>query len=282
MALDSSSRLYVVAYFTFILSLAVFVAIYLKRNSRTSREPPARVRPAPTPVVPETVHGQRGSDRKRRHQANAERVRNRRRIREERRMGVRSVPEARLERNEREREQRQRMREARREMEFKAWEGRQKKEEAYRERLEAKRQARKGSAADVKSSFAKNGRAEWDALGGKGFSIEDRDKAQLSPEEKQRRETKIMAAIRERLRRSKVVLVDDVAVDVGLDPMDVTGHVEELVSKGRLSGVVDSAEGKFIHITEDEMEKVAAFIRAKGRFSVQEFCEESGRLIDLR
>ena len=158
----------------------------------------------------------------------------------------------------------------------------QKKEEAYRERLEAKRQARKGSAADVKSSFAKNGRAEWDALGGKGFSIEDRDKAQLSPEEKQRRETKIMAAIRERVRRSKVVLVDDVAVDVGLDPMDVTGHVEELVGKGRLSGVVDSAEGKFIHITEAEMEKVAAFIRAKGRFSVQEFCEESGRLIDLR
>ena len=39
--------------------------------------------------------------------------------------------------------------------------------------------------------------------------------------------------------------------------------------------------GKFIHITEDEYESVARFIKQRGRVSITELAESSNRLISL-
>jgi hypothetical protein len=49
---------------------------------------------------------------------------------------------------------------------------------------------------------------------------------------------------------------------------------------GRISGVMDE-RGKFIYISREEMEAVAAHIRAKGRVSIAALAAASNNLIDL-
>lgn len=57
-------------------------------------------------------------------------------------------------------------------------------------------------------------------------------------------------------------------------------RIKELESMGELSGIFDD-RGKFIYITEDEMNKVVDFIKQRGRVSIQELARESNRLIKL-
>jgi uncharacterized protein (DUF2126 family) len=52
------------------------------------------------------------------------------------------------------------------------------------------------------------------------------------------------------------------------------------MSEGRLSGVMDD-RGKFIHITREEYESVAKFIKQRGRVSIGELVDSSNRLIRL-
>jgi hypothetical protein len=53
-----------------------------------------------------------------------------------------------------------------------------------------------------------------------------------------------------------------------------------LDKEGRLTGLIDD-RGKFIHITVEEMEKVAKFITRKGRVSIEDIARESNKLINL-
>ena len=47
-----------------------------------------------------------------------------------------------------------------------------------------------------------------------------------------------------------------------------------------MTGVVDD-RGKFIYITQDELDAVARFIRQHGRVSIRDLAEASSRLINL-
>ena len=61
---------------------------------------------------------------------------------------------------------------------------------------------------------------------------------------------------------------------------DCIDRVKTLMEEGRLSGVMDD-RGKFIHITKEEYESVAKFIKQRGRISIGELVESSNRLIRL-
>lgn len=52
------------------------------------------------------------------------------------------------------------------------------------------------------------------------------------------------------------------------------------MAEGRLSGVMDD-RGKFIHVTREEYESVAKFIKQRGRVSIGELVESSNKLIRL-
>ena len=61
---------------------------------------------------------------------------------------------------------------------------------------------------------------------------------------------------------------------------DAINRVNDLMEEGRLTGVMDD-RGKFIYITQEELEAVAKFIKQRGRVSITELAESSNLLINL-
>ena len=57
-------------------------------------------------------------------------------------------------------------------------------------------------------------------------------------------------------------------------------RIQDLQEMGRLTGVVDD-RGKFIYISQEELEAVATFIKQRGRVSIQELASSSNMLINF-
>ena len=60
----------------------------------------------------------------------------------------------------------------------------------------------------------------------------------------------------------------------------IIDRVTQLQEDGELTGVIDD-RGKFIYISQEEVEAVAKFIRQRGRVSISELAESSNKLINL-
>uniref|UniRef100_A0A4X1VA48 DDRGK domain-containing protein 1 n=1 Tax=Sus scrofa TaxID=9823 RepID=A0A4X1VA48_PIG len=78
--------------------------------------------------------------------------------------------------------------------------------------------------------------------------------------------------------QSKVVLLEDLASQVGLRTQDTINRIQDLLAEGTLTGVIDD-RGKFIYITPEELAAVANFIRQRGRVSITELAQASNSLI---
>ncbi len=78
----------------------------------------------------------------------------------------------------------------------------------------------------------------------------------------------------------KMVPLEEVAVEFKLRTTDVIDRIQSLEAMGRLSGVMDE-RGKYIYISEEEMNAVAGFIRTQGRVAIAELAVKSSKLIDL-
>lgn len=79
---------------------------------------------------------------------------------------------------------------------------------------------------------------------------------------------------------NKVVVLEDLAVQFKLKTQAAIDRIVELQKDGRLSGVIDD-RGKFIYISEEELNAVAKFIKQRGRVSITELAENSNNLINL-
>ncbi|GMF45944.1 unnamed protein product [Phytophthora fragariaefolia] len=82
------------------------------------------------------------------------------------------------------------------------------------------------------------------------------------------------------IKSHKVVLLEDLASEFNLSTQEAIDRVESLQALNRLTGIVDD-RGKFIYITEEEMDKVAKFIQRRGRLSFAELSKECNKLIRL-
>jgi DDRGK domain-containing protein 1 len=90
-----------------------------------------------------------------------------------------------------------------------------------------------------------------------------------------------LARFVEYIQRRKVVTLEELAIDFGLsDAQTVLDRIRLLEEAGRISGLVDD-RGKYIHITKEEMEGVAAYIESAGRVTIHDIVEQSNKLIDL-
>lgn len=76
------------------------------------------------------------------------------------------------------------------------------------------------------------------------------------------------------------MLLEDLAAEFSLSTQDAIERVEALQTSNRITGIIDD-RGKFIYITEDEMEKVVKYIQRKGRMSLSELSKECNKLIRL-
>lgn len=83
------------------------------------------------------------------------------------------------------------------------------------------------------------------------------------------------------IKSQKVVLLEDLAAHFKMKTQDVINRVQDLMSQQILVGVIDD-RGKFIHITREELESVAKFMKRRGRVSISDLVENSNRLINLR
>lgn len=82
------------------------------------------------------------------------------------------------------------------------------------------------------------------------------------------------------VKQNKVLILEDLAAHFGLKTASVVDRIKELQANGNLTGVIDD-RGKFIYISEDELQAVAKFVRQRGRISIAELVENSNNLISL-
>ena len=67
-------------------------------------------------------------------------------------------------------------------------------------------------------------------------------------------------------------MLEELAAEFGLRTADAVSRVQALESMGRITGVMDD-RGKFIHISEQEMAKVAEHINARGRIAIADLAK---------
>lgn len=85
----------------------------------------------------------------------------------------------------------------------------------------------------------------------------------------------------EYMKRNKVVVLEDLAAEFGLRTQDCVKRIKSLELSGLLTGVIDD-RGKYIYITEQEIENVAVFIEKRGRVGIADIVAQSNSLINLK
>jgi len=83
------------------------------------------------------------------------------------------------------------------------------------------------------------------------------------------------------IKDNKVVLLEDLAANFKMKTQDAISRISSLQESGDLTGVIDD-RGKFIYISQEELENVAKFIRQQGRVSITDLAANSNKLITLK
>ena len=76
------------------------------------------------------------------------------------------------------------------------------------------------------------------------------------------------------------MLLEDLAAQFHLKTQEAIDRVTQLQTDGILTGVIDD-RGKFIYVSQEELEAVAKFIRQQGRVSITDLAMSSNQLITL-
>ena len=108
------------------------------------------------------------------------------------------------------------------------------------------------------------------------FSVEDEGCDAGDQEDEENKLVKFVNYIKE----TKVVLLEDLAAQFQLKTQEAIDRVTQLQEDGILTGVIDD-RGKFIFISQEELESVARFIRQQGRVSITDLALNSNKLISL-
>lgn len=108
------------------------------------------------------------------------------------------------------------------------------------------------------------------------FSIEEEGYQDENKED----EENLLQGFIQYIKQNKVLVLEDLAAHFGLKTASVIERIQELQANGRLTGVIDD-RGKFIYISEDELDAVVKFVRQRGRVSIAELVENSNNLINL-
>jgi len=82
------------------------------------------------------------------------------------------------------------------------------------------------------------------------------------------------------IKETKSVVLEDLAAHFKMKAQDTIDRVTELLEQGHITGVMDD-RGKFIYISQEELESIAKFIKQRGRVSISELAENSNKLISL-
>ncbi|KAI5740309.1 hypothetical protein M8J76_002609 [Diaphorina citri] len=110
-----------------------------------------------------------------------------------------------------------------------------------------------------------------------GFSVEEEGYDELEDEEDAKN---LLERFITHIQQNKVVVMEDLAALFRMKTQSVIDRIVELQKTGALTGVIDD-RGKFIYISQEELNSVATFIKQRGRVSVSELVENSNQLVTL-
>lgn len=82
------------------------------------------------------------------------------------------------------------------------------------------------------------------------------------------------------IKNNKVVIIEDLAAHFKLKTQAAIDRIKDLQNDNILTGVIDD-RGKFIYVSQEEMESVVKFIKQRGRVSISELVEHSNILINM-
>ncbi|KAI5706811.1 hypothetical protein M8J75_011596 [Diaphorina citri] len=99
-------------------------------------------------------------------------------------------------------------------------------------------------------------------------------------EEREKQELEEYLKLKQGFSQNKVVVMEDLAALFRMKTQSVIDRIVELQKTGALTGVIDD-RGKFIYISQEELNSVATFIKQRGRVSVSELVENSNQLVTL-
>ncbi|CBZ56193.1 Hypothetical coiled coil protein, related [Neospora caninum Liverpool] len=154
------------------------------------------------------------------------------------------------------------------------------KKESYRLRqLEREKERLRKEAEEKRKEEEKRKREEdeynqWKAT----FAVEGSGEMVRNDEEENRELERFIDFIKVH----KLTELDDVAAEFGLLTKDVVQRIRSLEETGRLSGILDD-RGKYVYITEQELNAVAEFLKCTGRIhKVKDLVPACNRIIRLR
>ncbi|WKX99315.1 hypothetical protein Q1695_014304 [Nippostrongylus brasiliensis] len=152
---------------------------------------------------------------------------------------------------------------------------REEKLEQERERERLEEEAEQERLRKEKEEREKRELEEYLALK-ESFAVEEEGFDQLEEEES----SNLMKEFVDYVKTSKVVNMDELAAHFGLKSDEAISRLQFFLDNRILEGVMDD-RGKFICITEEELNAVAKFINQRGRVTIQELADYSNKLISL-
>lgn len=108
------------------------------------------------------------------------------------------------------------------------------------------------------------------------FSIEEEGYQEENKEDHEN----LLQEFVEHIKQNKILVLEDLAVQFNLKTASIIERIQELQANNRLTGVIDD-RGKFIYISDKELQAVVKFVKQRGRISIAELVENSNNLINL-
>jgi len=263
-----------------ILCLVLAILTYLKQNQNVGNNEERR---RPQEAVVRGPGGRRGGARMRRpverEDSDDEVAQEEREELEE--AGIK-VPEGKIGKKKMEKLQAKADKKLQREAEQKEREENRKKREKLDEEERVKREKEKEEEKRIeeeekriREEKERKEQEEYEKLKA-AFSVEDEG---CDAGEEGDEENKLLKFINY-IKETKVVLLEDLAAQFHLKTQEAIDRVTQLQVDGLLTGVIDD-RGKFIYVSQEELEAVAKFIRNQGRVSITDLAMSSNQLISL-
>merc|ERR1712059_57510 len=253
-----------------VLCLVLAVLVYLRQSTAVGE---GQERRRPVEAVARGPQGRRGGGRMRRERVDQneeeeEDVRRQEELEELEEAGVK-VPDGKIGKKKMEKLQAKADKKVQREAEVKEREDNRKgrEKEAEKEKEEAEQRVREEKERKEHEEYLKLKEA---------FSVEDEGMDAGDEDDEENKLQKFINYIKE----TKVVMLEDLAAHFHLKTQEAIDRVVQMQEDGLLTGVIDD-RGKFIYISQQELEDVAKFIKQQGRVSITDLAANSNKLITL-